>query len=103
MNDPLRMVIAKLDGARKSGGQWMARCPAHDDNKASLSITEGKEQPVIFSCMAGCESAVILDALGLTWKDLCLPRDEEARRDDAWTPGSPVVATYPYHDENGVL
>lgn len=106
MNDSLRMVIAKLDGARKSGGQWMARCPAHEDAKASLSITEGKEQPVIFSCMAGCESAVILDKLGLAWKDLCLPRDDDSqapRDDSAWTPAGPAVAVYPYHDENGQL
>ena len=55
-------VVREL-AIRKSGGQWMARCPApdHEDNRASLSITEGKEQPVVFSCMAGCESAVILD------------------------------------------
>lgn len=104
MNDALRTVIAKLDGARKSGGQWMARCPAHEDAKASLSITEGKDQPVIFSCMAGCDSAVILDKLSLTWKDLCQPRDEApAARDDAWTPNGPAVAVYAYHDENGTL
>ena len=104
MNDALRTVIAKLDGARKSGGQWMARCPAHEDAKASLSITEGKEHPVIFSCMAGCDSTVILDKLSLTWEDLCLPReDAPAARDDAWTPAGPAVAVYPYHDENGRL
>lgn len=105
MNDALRTVIAKLDGARKSGGQWMARCPAHEDARASLSITEGKEQPVIFSCMAGCESAVILDKLGLTWKDLCQPRDEDspALREDAWTPNGPAIAVYQYHDEDGQL
>jgi hypothetical protein len=98
------MVIGKLDGARKSGGQWMARCPAHDDAKASLSITEGTEQPVIFKCQAGCDSAVILDALGLTWKDLCQPRGDSPRgNDDIWTPNGPAIAVYPYHDEQGTL
>ncbi len=104
MNDALRMVIAKLDGARKSGGQWMARCPAHEDAKASLSITEGTEQPVVFSCMAGCESAVILDKLGLTWADLCAPRDDsDGGGNDPWTRNGPAIAVYPYHDENGTL
>jgi len=104
MNDALRTVIAKLDGARKSGGQWMARCPAHEDAKASLSITEGTDQPVVLACMAGCDSAVILDKLSLTWKDLCASReDAPAPRDDAWTPAGPAVAVYPYHDENGRL
>ena len=104
MNDALRTVIAKLDGARKSGGQWMARCPAHEDAKASLSITEGTDQPVVLACMAGCDSAVILDKLSLTWKDLCASReDAPAPHDDAWTPAGPAVAVYPYHDENGRL
>lgn len=107
MNDSLRTVIAKLDGARKSGGQWMARCPAHDDAKASLSITEGNDQPVVLTCMAGCESTVILDALGLTWKDLCAPREDtpagEAGGGNVWTPNGPAIAVYPYHDENGKL
>ena len=101
MNDALRIVIAKLDGARKSGAQWMARCPAHEDTKASLSITEGKEQPVIFNCHAGCDSATILDALGLNWKDLSNPREDSEVRSPA-SPGS-IIATYPYHDENGEL
>jgi hypothetical protein len=104
MNDALRMVIAKLDGARKSGGQWMARCPAHDDGKASLSITEGKEQPVVFKCQAGCESTVILDKLGLAWADLCQPREDTPDpREDPWTPNGPAIAVYQYHDEEGRL
>jgi len=104
MNDALRMVIGKLDGARKSGGQWMARCPvpAHEDGKASLSITEGTEHPVVFQCMAGCDSATILNALGLTWEDLCKPReDDPGRRDDAWSQNGTVAVAYPYHDEKG--
>lgn len=104
MNDALRMVIGKLDGARKSGGQWMARCPAHEDNRASLSITEGTGQPVVFNCHAGCDSAVILDSLGLTWKDLCEPREDGGNsRGGKCAPGGSITATYPYHDEKGRL
>jgi 5S rRNA maturation endonuclease (ribonuclease M5) len=101
MDDALRTVIGKLDGARKSGGQWMARCPAHEDNRASLSITEGKEQPVVFNCHAGCDSTAILNALELTWKDLCQPREDEGSRD--MREQASVSAVYPYHDENGTL
>ena len=106
MNDALRIVIAKLDGARKSGGQWMARCPVHEDREASLSLAEGNDQPVVFACMAGCDSAAILDKLGLSWADLCQPREDgtdaaESRREGPWTPNGPAIAVYPYHDENG--
>lgn len=105
MNDALRLVIGKLDGARKSGGQWMARCPVHEDAKASLSLTEGTEHPVIFSCMAGCESTDILAKLGLSWTDLCKPRDDESsqRDEEVWTPNGPAIAVYQYHDESGTL
>ena len=55
--DVLReILLPKLEGIRKSGGSYMARCPAHDDNQASLSITEGKEHPVVLNCKAGCET-----------------------------------------------
>ncbi len=32
--------LAKRLGAKRSGKGWQARCPAHDDRKASLSMTE---------------------------------------------------------------
>ena len=45
--------------------------------------------------MAGCESAVILDKLGLTWADLCAPREDDRRRQErAWTPNGPAIAVY---------
>ena len=56
--------------------------------------------------MAGCDSTVILDALGFTWKDLCQPREDghgDGGSDSAWTPNGPAVAVYPYHDEHGTL
>ena len=48
MDDVLDLVLAKLDGVRSQHGYWMARCPAHDDSRASLSVKRGTEQPVIF-------------------------------------------------------
>ena len=55
MSDVLELVLGKLDGVRQHGGHWMARCPAHEDGKASLSITAGTDQPVVLHCHAGCE------------------------------------------------
>lgn len=104
--DVLReLVLPKLEGVRKSGGSFMARCPAHDDSTASLSLTDGKEHPVVFHCHAGCERDAILAAIGLTWDDLCKPRDNEHRgpREEAWTPYGPAEAVYPYCDEDGTL
>ena len=47
-----------------------ARCPAHDDKHASLSIGEGNEGKVLLTCHAGCDVGSIVEAVGLTIPDL---------------------------------
>jgi len=34
------VTIARSLHARRSGSDWMAKCPAHDDNDPSLSIRD---------------------------------------------------------------
>jgi hypothetical protein len=96
------IVLPKLDGVRSQYGGFMARCPAHDDGKASLSLTRGKEHPVVFHCHAGCERDDILAAAGLSWGDLCKPRDQRQETGE-WTPRGTAVAVYDYVDEDGKL
>jgi hypothetical protein len=49
----------------------MARCPAHDDGQASLSIVAGtKGASIVVKCFAGCTVEAIVAALGLTLADL---------------------------------
>lgn len=102
MADVMReIVLPRLEGVRKSGGGFMARCPAHDDGKASLSISPGRDQPVLLHCHANCDPEDILGKLGLTWADLTNPKP---RADDGtWTPVGPAVAVYSYRDETGQL
>jgi hypothetical protein len=40
MRDTIGHLIAKGLGGRRVGGDWMARCPAHDDRAPSLLIRE---------------------------------------------------------------
>ena len=101
MDDVLDLVLAKLDGVRSQHGYWMARCPAHDDSRASLSVKRGTEQPVIFKCHAGCETADILGAIGLAVADVSKPREERDKGE--WTPRGEAIAVYDYTDENGAL
>lgn len=54
-----------------------AQCPAHEDRTASFGFWQGN-RGVVIKCLAGCENAAILDALGLTWGDLF---DESRGRD----------------------
>jgi AAA domain len=100
VDDALELVLAKLDGVRQHGGYWMARCPAHEDSKASLSVARGTEQPVVFKCHPGCDRDVILDALGLTLADVSKPREPDEM--GAYR-GDPITAIYDYADEHGRL
>ncbi len=68
-----------------SGG-YKARCPAHEDENPSLSVSEGDEGRVLLYCHAGCEIEAVLEALGLEMSDLF---------SDTTGGGAPVVETQP--------
>jgi AAA domain len=73
---------------RPDSQDW--QCPTHDDEHASLGVTEGKDGRVLIYCQAGCTPEHIVAALGLKMSDLFLPKGT-------------IVATYPYVDEAGEL
>ena len=65
-------LLARLDQASTRGaGKWAARCPAHEDNSPSLSITEG-ERGILVKCWAGCTLHKITAALDIRVADLFL-------------------------------
>jgi putative DNA primase/helicase len=55
--------IAHALGGRKAGGGWVARCPAHDDRKPSLSISDSDDGKVLVRCHAGCQQEQVLAAI----------------------------------------
>jgi putative DNA primase/helicase len=57
-------LLTKLN-AKRTGKGWIALCPAHDDQKPSLSIAEGRSGKVLFYCFAGCSYRDVIDALKL--------------------------------------
>jgi putative DNA primase/helicase len=64
-------LLERLEGVRATGDRrWEARCPAHDDRKASLGIGVGQKEQALLYCHAGCETADVLEALGLGFRDL---------------------------------
>jgi putative DNA primase/helicase len=92
------IVLSRFEGVRKLKDGFLAKCPAHDDRKPSLSITivDGK---ILFHCHAGCPTENILSTLGLTMADLFTHSGNGARK--VKPERSPVVATYDYVDEQG--
>ena len=67
---PLDHILGRVQGLKRNGSSWMARCPAHEDSVASLSIGEGHEGCVLLKCFAGCELEKIVAAMGLEVRDL---------------------------------
>lgn len=69
--EPIDRLLPLLDGVRESGkDRWVARCPAHDDQKPSFSIRELPDGTLLIHCFAGCSAEEVLTALGLEFQDL---------------------------------
>jgi hypothetical protein len=70
--DPLAQFLDRLDNVRRCGAGYIARCPAHEDKTASLSVTSGDDGRVLIHCFAGCPAIEIVAAVRLTVADLFL-------------------------------
>ena len=85
----LMQILGMLDhvSGPNASGEYTARCPAHQDRTASLTVTakasprDGRER-IYLCCHAGCGNDAIMTALGITAKDLIV------RPDADWKPGS---------------
>jgi len=62
--------LAERLQAKRVGAQLMARCPAHEDKTASLSLSQGVDGRVLVKCHTGCATEDVLARLGLEMKDL---------------------------------
>ena len=65
----MEQVLSRLDGVKRSGRGWMARCPAHPDGTPSLSIGYGEDRVLLY-CHAQCRFTDILTAIGFTAGEL---------------------------------
>lgn len=64
------LVLSRLERVRPHGRGHTARCPAHQDRTASLSVTAGNDGRLLMHCFAGCGIHDIVGAIGLTISDL---------------------------------
>lgn len=80
------LLLTRLQGVRKTGAaSWVAKCPAHEDKRPSLSITETPDGRILLHDHAGCASADVLAAVGLGFADL-FPNDghDDVGRRKGW-------------------
>ncbi len=52
---------------------YKSLCPAHDDSRASLSITEGDDGKVLVTCYTGCDFKAIVKSMGMEESDMFPP------------------------------
>lgn len=105
-SSPLETILDKLENNIKRGKQWQAPCPAHDDRKASLSISTGEDGRVLLHCHAGCTPKNIMAAIGLSLNDLFPSKPSQSLTNEKRSNGTPnkrIAATYDYRDEQGHL
>src|SRR5262245_26869584 len=69
MSGHVDLVLDRLERVKKNGTGWQARCPAHEDRVASLSIAE-RDGVVLLHCFAGCTTEAVVAELGLQMRDL---------------------------------
>ncbi len=79
---PYDNITSRLVGFRKTGAaRGTAKCPAHKDRHASLSVREFETGAVGLHCFAGCDVEAVVASLGLRMEDLFPSRLDGASRD----------------------
>lgn len=64
-------LLERLERVRATKpGQWIAKCPAHDDGRPSLSVRETADGKVLLHCFAGCAATDVIAAVGLEFSEL---------------------------------
>ena len=61
--------LSRLDKVKKLGKHYIARCPAHDDGRPSLRVSQG-DKGILVKCWAGCSFNEIVSAMDLRPQDL---------------------------------
>lgn len=92
--------LTRLERVKPHGSYHMARCPGHEDNRESLSVSLGNNGGIVLKCHAGCGVRDIVQKLGLTLSDLFPPKEKP---EPTPTQKKTLLASYDYTDENGKL
>lgn len=93
-------IIPYLEGVKaSSGGNYTAKCPAHDDKNNSFSIGSDAEGFAICNCFAGCSQSDIWEAI---YKIIGKPETDKTEKVKTnKRTKNKVVAEYEYKDADG--
>jgi len=59
-------VLSRLTDVKTCGEGWSARCPAHDDERPSLTVKEADNGLILMYCHAECSYEDICRAIGVS-------------------------------------
>lgn len=59
----LQNIARQLRGVRLKSNSYLCHCPAHSDEKPSLTLTQGDDGKILFHCKAGCSQESVLAEL----------------------------------------
>jgi len=68
----LQNVLGALTGVVRCGQGWKARCPVHEDDKASLSINQ-RDSKLLVKCHANCDQKSVWKAIEKNLRPIQLP------------------------------
>jgi hypothetical protein len=89
---PVDLVLERLVDYQRRDGYYLAPCPAHEDAKPSLSVTEDRDGQALLHCFAGCETSKVVAALGLDMSDLFPSSNNRHSNRQGRMPGEPTAA-----------
>jgi P4 family phage/plasmid primase-like protien len=100
----LKNLIATKTGCepKPSANGFVCHCPAHDDQTASLSISEGRDG-LLLHCHAGCTFEAVTAALGIKSAELFKGNGRNGNGGSAHKPRLNIEAVYSYHNKEGKL
>ena len=91
-------ILSHFKVKQRTGDSAKCICPAHRDDKPSLSVSRGRKGTVLH-CMAGCSAESVLAAVGLQMRDLYENNaGEDWRAKVEKRTGKRIEGEYTYHD-----
>ena len=87
------LLVERICQPTGTGNTLAACCPAHDDKRASLSVSIGADDRILVCCHTGCSPQDICASLGITLADLFISNRKGGAKK--------IVEAYPYPDADG--
>ena len=97
----LQRLIDALENIQSDNNGINARCPCHEDRKNSLGVTVSNAGKVLIKCLAGCKTADIVYACGVTMRELFPDHGGITGTKSQSSPRGRIVADYNYEDADG--